>query len=281
MKFEKITLDCMPRLLPYLKCEQGGLCDYTAGTIYMWAGICDYSYAICDGVLIIRSVVGGETKYYVPCGNFAEAAKIMGEGTVFAPVDEAQALPFGGREIEGFFDYVYTAEDLAELKGKRYHSKRNYVNTFRNTYPDYGYHAITPENAGKVKDFLRRFDMSAFGTVHRLEHLATIDALDNLAAINSFGAYIEVGDNIVAMTVGEISGDTLFVHSEKADTSFRGAYEIINCEFVRHWADKVKFVNREEDMGDPGMRAAKESYHPVKLLPKYEVRLKKSDLVND
>ena len=68
-------------------------------------------------------------------------------------------------------------------------------------------------------------------------------------------------------------GDTLIIHIEKADTAFDGAYQKLVCEYAKMFAGSAQYVNREEDLGDPGMRQSKEQYHPVALLEKYLVRV--------
>lgn len=93
--------------------------------------------------------------------------------------------------------------------------------------------------------------------------------------INKFelpGAFIEVDGNIVAMSVGEVVNDTLYCHIEKANRDYHGAYQMIVREFASHILEKypdVKYINREEDVGDEGLRKSKLSYHPIDLLDKY------------
>ena len=269
MTFKDITLEDMPLISSILECS-GGICDFTAGTVYTWSGIYRYAYSYDGRDLVIRSTVDGEDKYYVPVGDLDRVLGALPEDATLAPVTEEQARG-RGVELTDYSDYVYLVEDLATLKGKRYHSKRNHVNTFLRTYPGSGYVRITEANAPRVREFLEGFDVSEFSEAHRLEHRATVEALGVLELINCIGAYLEVNGRIVAMTVGEIVGDTLYVHAEKADTDYRGAYEAMAYEFVRREAIGLTYVNREEDMGNEGLRRAKQSYHPIKMIKKYQI----------
>ena len=86
------------------------------------------------------------------------------------------------------------------------------------------------------------------------------------------GGVLRAQDKIVGLSAGEIVGDTLIIHVEKADTSFSGAYQMLVNEYAKHFVtEDVKYINREEDTGDEGIRQSKESYHPLMLLEKYVV----------
>ena len=81
---------------------------------------------------------------------------------------------------------------------------------------------------------------------------------------------------LVAYAVGALlAPTTLVVHFEKGDTALRGVYQAINQTFVRHHARfPVSLVNREEDLGDPGLRQAKLSYRPVDFVRKERIALR-------
>ena len=84
------------------------------------------------------------------------------------------------------------------------------------------------------------------------------------------GGTLIVEDQMVAYTVAEqVSEDTILIHFEKANQDFKGAYQAINQQFLLNTGDKYHFVNREQDLGDQGLRKAKLSYHPADFLKKY------------
>ena len=105
---------------------------------------------------------------------------------------------------------------------------------------------------------------------NKQEYLAIKKALENFQALKLSGGAIEVGGEIIACTIGEkINKNVLLVHFEKALPEFEGAYSVINNEFCKGEAENFRLINREEDMGIPGLRKSKLSYKPMFLLNKY------------
>ena len=94
--------------------------------------------------------------------------------------------------------------------------------------------------------------------------------LENYKKYNMLGGVLRVNGKIIGYSIGEIIGDTLFDHIEKADISYHGAYQMLTNSFLKEFAadESVKYVNREEDCGDEGLRKSKLSYHPVELIEK-------------
>jgi hypothetical protein len=171
-----------------------------------------------------------------------------------------------------YFDYIYLREDLAQLKGKKYQSKRNHINNFKKTHT-YTYHPLTPEIVPQCLELERQW-YKANNTEDdeeqlRNERRSMTYALQNYDKLGIIGGAICVEGKIVAFTYGApINQDTFGVHVEKADVNYEGAYAIINQEFASHIPEEYIYVNREEDLGIPGLRKAKLSYHPTILLEK-------------
>ena len=178
------------------------------------------------------------------------------------------------------FDYVYNTSDLIELKGRAYHSKKNHLNYFLAHY-DYEYSEMSPALYTDYVEFIREFNerKSPADPHERLlleyEERAMRDVFLNLDTVGFLSGSIRIGGKVEAISIGgKLGTKTVTVHVEKANTEFRGLYQAINNEFCRHMAANVKRINREEDMGIPGLRKAKLSYHPVKFIETYEVSLK-------
>jgi len=181
------------------------------------------------------------------------------------------------------FDYLYDAQDLAELKGRDFHAKRNHLNFFKNTY-EYTYEKMTPEMRSEAAEFIREFnERKNLEDAHERELLlfeeqAMQDVFANLDEVGFLSGAIRINGKIEALTIGGMQGiNTVVVHVEKANTEFRGLYQAIANEFVRAMMAENKNItriNREEDMGIPGLRKAKLSLHPIKLVEKYTVELK-------
>jgi hypothetical protein len=172
-------------------------------------------------------------------------------------------------------DYVYLAEKLRTLSGKKLSGQRNHRNFFIKQYPDWSFEEITSNNIEKVKSFFEEYsqNIQKDSSYFEEERKAVLEVMDHIDCYGFLGGMILTEGRPVAFSFGEIVGDTLFVHIEKADRQVRGAYQMMVSEFVARFADdRVLYVNREEDVGDPGLRYAKESYHPHMLLPKYTIQ---------
>ncbi len=174
------------------------------------------------------------------------------------------------------FDYVYSVHDLAELKGKKLQRKRNHCNRFRLLHPGCTTAPITDENTVQVLSFLeqwytQRKAADPTASFH-LEQVAITKALRHRKELGMKGLVLEDKGQIIAMTLGSaLSEDTFDVHFEKAADGWDGAYAAINREFARYLQEKyprLQWLNREDDMGLEGLRKAKLSYCPDRLIEK-------------
>lgn len=169
-------------------------------------------------------------------------------------------------------DYLYFSSDLINLAGRKYHSKRNHLNKFFRQY-NWEYLKMTPEIANEcLKIESAWFDIRNPEPCSEDEAMAIV--LSNFETLGVVGGVIKVDGIIQAITVGErLNRNMAVVHIEKANTEYDGAYTAINHEFTAgEWAG-MEFINREEDMGIEGLRKAKQSYYPVRMVEKYTVAL--------
>ncbi len=175
------------------------------------------------------------------------------------------------------FDYVYAVQDLAELKGKKFQKKRNHLNRFCQTHPEYALEPITEENLPEVKALVDRwYDLRLQENPHgdyHLERSALTKALNQRQALGLEGLALRTEDGLVAMTMGSrLNTDTFDIHFEKALDIADGAYAAINNGFARYLQGKypeVQFLNREDDLGLEGLRKAKLSYNPHHMVEKH------------
>ncbi len=173
------------------------------------------------------------------------------------------------------FDYLYLASDLIDLPGRKFDAKRNFINRLKSQI-EYEYLPITEEIIEESRDFVTRWcedrGPDCVGGLAR-ERDAIREMLANYTLFNLRGGVIRVDGSIAALSIGEaLNPETLVVHVEKADTGLTGMYQLINNEFCVHEARDFQYVNREQDLGVPGLRKAKISYHPIRMLESYRVK---------
>jgi len=168
------------------------------------------------------------------------------------------------------YDYVYLSKDLIKLEGRAYHSKRNHINQFIKSY-EYQYESINENNIEEC--MIAEMEWAANrrddpDLLHEKE--AIMEALRNFDALQLKGGALRIDNKIQAFSLGELlNPDMAVIHIEKANINYKGCYAMINQQFAEHEWSQVTYINREEDMGIPGLRKAKESYHPVKMIKKF------------
>jgi hypothetical protein len=180
-------------------------------------------------------------------------------------------------EERGHWDYVYSVSDLSDLKGNRFHKKKNLLNQFVKKY-EYSYVPFEPQLIDQAKamqeDWCTWRDCES-SEVLSAENRAVYRVLENWEQLNgTLGGAIMVDGTMVAYTVAEaLTPQSVVIHFEKGDTQYKGVYQAINQMFIAHSAQNFLTVNREQDLNDEGLRKAKLSYHPVEFLRKYRVSL--------
>lgn len=183
------------------------------------------------------------------------------------------------------FDYVYRIEDLAELKGKKYQSKRNFANRFRNNYPGSVLLPLDRTTLPLAREVVELWSSQRLQedplADFRLEQIALDRAFNRMEQLHLEGMILMVDGKPIAMTLGSLLSENTFdIHFEKALNGYDGAYPYINQSFAQHLRSKypqLQYLNREDDMGIPGLRKAKLSYHPDHMVEKYWARLWEND----
>lgn len=294
LKFHRLTFNSLPIIQPYLKQADSRSCDYTIGGIYMWIDYFKYHYCIYQRTLFIKGVAEDDVKrtaFSLPIGEMpiADSVKLLKKhcanenlqlefsAITEEHIDEFKALnPTAITSLDNWSDYIYDAEKLATLSGNSMKKKRNHVNQFISSYPDHHIEPISIANLETVKNFftklcLTKTDFGMAGYERNQTHKVLHDYIRYSSAFE--GIVLFVGSDVVAFAIGEVIGSTLYVHIEKTDHDYNGANEFINMAFVQYIREKysIDMVNREDDAGNEGLRQAKESYHPIMLLKKYNV----------
>ncbi len=295
LHFKPVTVDDMDIIFQYLKTDEGRTTDFSYGGILMWVSLYDYQYAIINDTLFIRGHVENDFSQYafsLPLGKMDLALSVAvlrkycelnDLRLIFSAVpeyalDEFRALnPQKIEMIEDMSDYLYSAEKLSTLSGKKYNKKRNHVNQFLAAYPEWTLIPVTPRNAAECLAFMdsidREGDNTPMAVIERRLNREVLTQIMN-GTTQYIGAILYGGDEMLGFTIGDIKGDTLYVHIEKALREAPGAFEMINKSFAAQVCEshpEIEYINREDDAGDMGLRLAKQSYHPVDILSKYNV----------
>jgi hypothetical protein len=238
--------------------------------------------------------VGGEKQFRLPFGERNDSlirevmglAKREGGQRPIVAVEEEARKWMGAvfPEIKltadrDFFDYVYSAKDLAELPGKNYLRQRNHLNKFRRQYK-YSVEDVAAETMEEVSRFLKRWclwrDCSS-SPMLEAEKTAILYCIEHFFELGLSGIVIRIGGEVQALSVYEpMNESTAAIHFEKAMPDFDGLYPAINNEAARLLAKRFQFIDRESDLGVAGLRTAKMRLHPSHMAEVYF--LKKEDL---
>jgi hypothetical protein len=290
LEFEPISLEKQEDYQKMLaRCPQV-VSDYSFMNLWAWAEDYGLSWAWNDGCVWIRQS-RPEILYWAPVGPWFEidwgthlANDPNGE-TIFIRIPdklvEHWQAAFNNRatfeEERGHWDYVYSVSDLIDLKGNRFHKKKNLLNQFVKKY-EYTYVPfelrLIDQAMAMQKNWCTWRDCES-SEVLSAENRAVSRVLENWEQLNGMlGGAIMVEGEMVAYTVAEaLTPQSIVIHFEKGDTRFKGIYQAINQMFLAHSARDFLTVNREQDLNDEGLRKSKLSYNPLEFMRKSRVTM--------
>jgi hypothetical protein len=191
---------------------------------------------------------------------------------------------FSVSEQDGFHDYIYRQSDLAELPGRGYHKKRNLIRQFTSEYVQSGrveVAVISPADVPACLEFLDQWCEERDCGVEDVENdlacekIAAMNALAHLSRTEARGLLIRVDGTVSAFAVGaRLTADMGVLMFEKAFAGIKGLYQYLDRACARRLFEEMAFINKESDMGIPGLRQAKRSYHPVAISKSYMLTLR-------
>ncbi len=292
MEFKKITIADKNLISRFLKCDEEIMTERSFSTIFCWSFAIGTKFCIEDDMLFLLIENKDILLYFMPLGfGDMESAKRKIEQDAAGRQKNFRIISISKNRLGDFkdyelmpsrnnFDYVYETESFITLKGKKLHSKRNFINRFKQNYENrWEYRKIHfDRDKDLIFDFLNTWkgrtneDAESFNS----ELKAITAAFDNYNELGIVGGMILVDQKVVAFSFGASQNETAMdIMIEKADYNFSGAYQLIANEFCIHNCADYKYINREEDMGIEGLRKAKLSYCPAFLSEKYETICKK------
>jgi hypothetical protein len=279
--FVPLELEHKDELVPYFQKAGDGVSEFTFSGLYLFRKKYGYEFSRDgDGTYIFRGESYGR-KFFSAAAHFPQKDTL---DVLFNQVDYWRNIPqsiveknsdlLSENRIEvaedrDNFDYLYLSSDLAELSGKKFHKKRNLVNAFLLSTPNHSEFPLTIERKADAIHILERWKEEK---ADEGDFVASLEALNNMVALGLEGLITYIDDTPAAYCLGEALGksDTFAIHFEKGIDAYKGIYQFINMAFARSVQDKYTYLNREQDLGEEGMRQAKMTYRPVGFVQKYQ-----------
>lgn len=314
LDFKEIELSDREWVTQLLLLSNYNSTEYNFSVLYLWRNY--YNTKICryNNFLLIRSAPAWANclQYIMPAGSgsveeikeivelYKEDARVNGSALkIFSVLPQQKQMleelypgRFSFTPLRDSFDYIYNATDLLFLKGKKFQSKRNFINRFKSNYT-WSYEPITADNINECllmnREWCAQYGNCADGHTLEAEACTVVAAIKNFEQLGLIGGILRVEGKVVGFTLAErLNSDTLLVHVEKAFAYVTGAYPTIANEFLKsvllaggnYTAQDVEnglvelpyvYINREDDAGDLGLREAKMQYNPAFLLEKFLV----------
>ena len=286
LSYHNFCLQDGEKIRSYTMDSEIRICGYSISNLYAWNNVYKTQWAEFKGFLVIRYWYNGELIYFFPVGKgdirevivqLREEAvsqefnlKIIGPMEIVRrELEDYCSINFNFNSNRDASEYVYLRSALESLSGKKLQPKRNHINKFKLSYPNYRFESLSREN---IQDCYKMEERWALA--HGNENKAVVvekdvihRALENIDVLDVVGGVLYVDNEVVAFTFGcAINRDTFGVQVEKADVNFIGAYPMINQEFVKSLPEHFIYINREEDLGEENLRKAKLSYYPQMLI---------------
>jgi len=291
--FKPLEIEDKETIEEFIKAYSPFTSEWTFTNLFMWRKHYGFMWSILDETLLIISKrEGREISGFQPIGvrsrktvlTFFEWLKWEGKAEIprIERADKKFIREIG--DLKGVvisptrdhFDYVYLREDLVQLKGNRYRTQRNKISKALRSHP-FQFQILSGERINECVEVHRIWcekrgcekdpDLSA-------ELEAVYEMFSNYEKLGLIGGVILLKEKVVAFSVGEmLNEETMVVHAEKADLSYKGLYALINQKFAEVCARDAIYINREQDLGIEGLRRAKTSYHPHHMVEKYLVEM--------
>lgn len=293
MEFQPLTMDAVTRVKPFFRFAPWRTCDYTTGGMFMWRDYYRMEYCIEDDALFVRQhdEQTGEALYNVPLSADTDRALRLlttncadENGLIrfcIVPENAVETVLRHGAEKEvkadrDLSDYLYTAESMKTFSGRHLAGQRNHMKHFARDHADIRFEELTEENLHDAEAFFREvyLEHTQSEGFEREENRMTLEVMEHYEAYGFRGGILYADGCVAGFSLGETVNDTLYVHIEKSRRDCDGCYQTLTNEFAKRYCDEsIRYVNREEDMGDAGLRYAKNAYHPTELLAKYTVTI--------
>ncbi len=288
LSFEPISLEKQTAYQEKLALCSQIASDYSFINILGWGPEYGLEWAWQEELVWIRQTIP-QTVLWAPVGDWGKAdwqrvLKTAGQVSrqmiripekMLTQIQQSVTLDTQPEESRDHWDYLYDIQELIDLSGNRFHKKKNLVNQFKKKY-DYKFlpfgEEMINQALGMQEDWCTWRDCESNDTL-AAENKAIARVLDNRDSLSGItGGALTVNNIMIAYTIAEILPDkTMVIHFEKGCPDHKGSYQAINQIFLANGAENCTVVNREQDLGDEGLRKAKLSYHPIDFIKKYQL----------
>lgn len=268
--------------------------EHSFPVMYVWQEDMRIHYSVMEGALVLLACNSGSAPFFIQPLYGAADTPLLPLVEQLIEIAEKKGFRFALRGVEDwyakrlseeapgrfsvfddvdYFEYVYNTSDLIELAGKKFSQKRNHINAFLRDHT-YKYIPYDDSMLETVMELDRRWEEEReFSADYEHESIAIRRALSERARLGVRACIIEVDGIPSAFSVGVPTGNMFTVLFEKARPNIPGLYQIVNREFARHEAAGFPYINRQEDIGIPGLRQSKRSYNPAFMVEKKGVDL--------
>ena len=291
-RFKPIELTDQDYLNGIFRERREQLSFYNFANLFMWTRRHKFMWAEFEGRLVINADADGASVVVPTEGlegseliTLAEILRESGRGADFWYVPTGTVE--GNDEIARYFDtlldednadYIYTSQNLAELSGRKLHNKKNLLQQFLRNNPDYECRPMEPGDFQACIDHSEKWveDKSANIVAYAYETEAMLQGMEHFEELGLGGLVLVVKGALSGFSIfNRLNANTALIHFEKYDREIKGAGQAINRETARHLQQEYTFLNREQDLGIPGLRQAKQSYMPERWLLTYRLHWKK------
>lgn len=285
--FKPIDLEIKNSLNSYLEKYAVNICDLGLGYLYIWQTVDNSQVTLINDNLCILNNTEYAGKFFLePIGtqNIPQTIEtcLKHSGKISNISEDfytrfPELAKYTPHELPDNFDYIYSTQSLAELAGTKFHDKRNHIHKFKRNYPYYKYLPITPDFLPKAIAIFESWAKdNPANTTQKITAKMQKDALINtfkyFTDCNISGGYIESEQKIFGFIIGSpLNNNTFGMHFQYCLSDIPGIYQILSQEFCQQIRQQYLYVNLEEDLGMPGLKKMKLSYHPEKIIKKYEI----------
>lgn len=292
--FRTVSVDNIDILQSFFNRYPSKSCDFSVGGVLIWRDMFDYQLSIYEESLLIRGYLDDKDLYlfYAPVGNISldKYINLLKEycyeksikGILILPEESPVEFDTENENqlseyLPEYREYLYPIEKFCDFPGKKMEKKRNHLHYFQHNYFPFSIEIISSLIIPELIKFTLEFDiLHSENPQADYECHQIIEVLKNYDSYPFEGLAIRKEGEIIGYSFGEKIGNTFIIHAEKGNTFFRGIYQEISSEMAKFILSKysdVRYLNREDDMGDESLKQSKMSYHPTLFINKRIIHL--------